>query len=615
MNHQRGGSAPADGGIADRLDRAFRYLGAATVVLALVIAALFAYVLGSLRPDQLRSGSGARSVQLAHQAMIDQETGLRGYLLLDDAAFLEPYREGVDALRAHSAETDQRVGSIASVARLVMAMRLAEQAWTSQWAVVVAENRAPSDPDELASFLDEGKELFDAYRARQQELSDFLNLRRDELQRREGIAFGLGLGIMVIVLTALALVMERQRRDLRRALIEPVNAIVTATEGIAAGDMQSRVTTQGPAEFQRIAASVNQMGEALTVLSVDARARSAVIEQQGDHLREILSMAREVAGSLSLRYVLQSVTASAVTVSGFPRVTVWLHREGGAGGSLIAAHDSAAPDEPSASVPTIEVGVGVVGQAIKYGRTTTENAQSVPSVEVHVEHPLRQLAIPLIVGAQVIGALEFSSPEPALLTSGSLEVLETLAIHAAAAIEAARLHSQAEALSHTDALTGLANRRSLDRDLIAECERSARYERPLALIMFDVDHFKAYNDAWGHQRGDEALQELAATVVRELRGTDTAYRYGGEEFAVLARETNSADAAVLAERLRNRIQEHFASDGTLSPITASFGIGLVPPGEPRPELLIGSADAALYVAKANGRNRVETDVPPPDGVG
>jgi diguanylate cyclase (GGDEF)-like protein len=191
------------------------------------------------------------------------------------------------------------------------------------------------------------------------------------------------------------------------------------------------------------------------------------------------------------------------------------------------------------------------------------------------------------------------------MLDGSLEVLQTLASHAAAAIEAARLHGETEALAQTDGLTGLANRRRLDLDLAAECERARRYGRPLALVMFDVDHFKRFNDTYGHLRGDETLQELATTVRSEIRTTDTVYRYGGEEFAVLTRETDAEHAMALAERLRGRIEQHFAARGSSTPITASFGVGCVPPDEPVPDLMIASADAALYRAKLDGRNRVK----------
>jgi diguanylate cyclase (GGDEF)-like protein len=303
--------------------------------------------------------------------------------------------------------------------------------------------------------------------------------------------------------------------------------------------------------------------------------------------------------------VLRSVATSALSITAFPRVVIWFSGEDG-DQSLTAVFDSATLDGAPIDVMTAKVGIGALGQAVKFGRPATEVVGEEPSVEVHPERPLRSLAVPLVVGARVSGALEFSSSDPLLLTDMSLEVVETLAIHAAAAIEAARMHGLAEELGKTDALTGLANRRRLDSDLALECERTSRYERPLALIMFDVDHFKDFNDAFGHQRGDEALQELAATVRLELRATDTAYRYGGEEFVVLARETSGEQAFALAERLRARIQEHFTARGALAPVTASFGVGVVPPGQAQPGLLIGSADVALYDAKSQGRNRVQS---------
>jgi diguanylate cyclase (GGDEF)-like protein len=600
------GEVMATDGVVDGLRHAFRYLALAMIVLGLVIAALFGYVLGSLRPNQLRYTSGDRAVQMAHAAMIDQETGLRGYLLTHQAEFLQPYHQGTATLTTENAIAEQKLGSDPAVAPQLLNMRVAEQAWISEWAQAVAANQAPTDPTQLVAFLNQGKTLFDAYRAQEQALSDTINNKRDTLQGREGWSLGIGLGLVLAVGAVLAVMMARQRRVVRDMVIAPVDAIVKTTDRMATGDFDVRIEGVGPAEFQRIADSVNQMGDALARAREGVRAHQASSEQREQQLRKLLTMAREIAGSLSLRYVLRSVASSAASISGLSDVTVWLCDRDEAT-QLTAVFNTATGDAAPVGARTAESGIGVVGQAVKYGRTTTEALGEEPSVEVHPERPLQELAVPLIVGARVSGALEFSSPTPTLLEEGSLELLETLAIHAAAAIEAARLHSQAEELGRTDGLTGMANRRTLDTDLADECERTARYQRPLALIMFDVDYFKRFNDTFGHQRGDEVLQELAETVRRELRATDTAYRYGGEEFAVLARETTAEQASALAERLRARIEEHFQRHGSLAPITASFGVGLVPPGQPQPERLIASADAALYRAKAAGRNNVQAE--------
>jgi len=132
--------------------------------------------------------------------------------------------------------------------------------------------------------------------------------------------------------------------------------------------------------------------------------------------------------------------------------------------------------------------------------------------------------------------------------------------------------------------------------------------------MFDVDHFKRLNDTHGHTRGDEVLQQLAEVVRHEVRTTDTVYRYGGEEFVVLARETGPAEACDLAERLRRRIEAHFAAHGSAEPVTASFGVSFVPPEPAQPQAILAAADAALYRSKSGGRNRVTpavADMPAP----
>ena len=152
-------------------------------------------------------------------------------------------------------------------------------------------------------------------------------------------------------------------------------------------------------------------------------------------------------------------------------------------------------------------------------------------------------------------------------------------------------------LAFVDELTGLPGRRALE-------ERLSGLGPVYTVAMVDVDHFKRFNDTYGHARGDETLQEVARAVLYEVRSTDTAYRYGGEEFAILARETDGKNGMVLAERLRRRIEEHFLAHGSPAPVTASFGVGLVPPGPPVPREMIATADSALYRAKEAGRNRV-----------
>jgi diguanylate cyclase (GGDEF)-like protein len=166
-----------------------------------------------------------------------------------------------------------------------------------------------------------------------------------------------------------------------------------------------------------------------------------------------------------------------------------------------------------------------------------------------------------------------------------------------------------ERLSALDTLTQIANRRRFDLVLRQEWRRSARDESPLSLVFCDIDHFKRFNDTYGHQAGDECLIRVAQAMEETLnRPADLVARYGGEEFIALLVDTGLEGARMLAERMRARVEalkvEHRAS-GVASHLTVSLGVAsVVPRPAVRPEDLVDLADRALYAAKEGGRNRV-----------
>jgi diguanylate cyclase (GGDEF)-like protein len=171
--------------------------------------------------------------------------------------------------------------------------------------------------------------------------------------------------------------------------------------------------------------------------------------------------------------------------------------------------------------------------------------------------------------------------------------------------ELAALSDTLAALSTTDALTGLDNRRSFDDRLAMEMARVARYGVPCALVMIDLDRFKAVNDHHGHQAGDDVLRHVAALLTAEKRTGDMIARYGGEELAAILPHTNAADAAAWAERARARFEGEPTRwrDGAI-PVTASFGIASAPAHAASGSALIEGSDQALYLAKQRGGNAV-----------
>lgn len=168
------------------------------------------------------------------------------------------------------------------------------------------------------------------------------------------------------------------------------------------------------------------------------------------------------------------------------------------------------------------------------------------------------------------------------------------------------LKMKLEKLALHDALTGLCNRLNFDERLQDEMNRTLRYGTHVSLLMLDIDFFKKVNDTYGHQAGDEVIKSIADTISNSIRKSDYASRYGGEEFTVILPETDQTKAIELAERIRLAIeQKDFRiSESVTIHLTISIGVGSSSERIISPELLIQTADGALYNAKENGRNQV-----------
>jgi diguanylate cyclase (GGDEF)-like protein len=176
-------------------------------------------------------------------------------------------------------------------------------------------------------------------------------------------------------------------------------------------------------------------------------------------------------------------------------------------------------------------------------------------------------------------------------------------------VELKRTHDALRALANTDGLTGLTNRRRFDEVLLSECKRLARTESQLGLIMLDIDYFKAFNDTYGHTAGDECLRKIASALSAAMqRGADLAARYGGEEFACILPEITLPGTIAVAERIQAGIETlaitHATSQiaRTVTSSVGAFNITCTPATVPEDVLI--AADACLYQAKLEGRNRI-----------
>lgn len=214
------------------------------------------------------------------------------------------------------------------------------------------------------------------------------------------------------------------------------------------------------------------------------------------------------------------------------------------------------------------------------------------------------LAMPLRAHKRVCGAL-FLTRESEAFTARELRLLRIYCNQAAVAIENAIVYERVENLAATDALTGLFNRRYLDGALERELARADRSGSSLALLLLDIDHFKSFNDSYGHAMGDLVLKKVATTLQRCLRQADVLARFGGEEFVVLLPQVGERGAVESAERIRAALERSgIHPGGPRKRLTVSIGLAMLRDHADTSEALLRAADEALYRAKDAGRNRV-----------
>lgn len=268
------------------------------------------------------------------------------------------------------------------------------------------------------------------------------------------------------------------------------------------------------------------------------------------------------------------------------------------------------------------LGSGVVGECAATGRTIDlDDTRGYPGFVDTLGGTRSELCVPAIHDGRVLAVLNAESPRPGAFR-GQRALFETVAalvagvLNAAALLERLQLANRRleemnkalEATARVDALTGVGNRRRFDHWLAEAGTVASASGLPMAVLMIDVDHFKAFNDGYGHLAGDDCLRRVARSLEAGVAGTPLRLaRYGGEEFAAVGVGLDVGAAAAIAERLRATIadacHEHrHAPEGCL---TVSIGVAIGVPGPAGPEGLTAAADAAMYTAKAAGRNRVE----------
>jgi diguanylate cyclase (GGDEF)-like protein/PAS domain S-box-containing protein len=334
-------------------------------------------------------------------------------------------------------------------------------------------------------------------------------------------------------------------------------------------------------------------------------------ERHAKQLTDLHETSIELTSELNLNTLLQSIATRALNLIGGTYCYCYLYRPG----ADLLERVAMAGQKLFPGRTTRRRGESFVGHIWETGAPLlVDDYNSWPGRDREYDHyPSRALVgVPIHWGEEFLGVISIMALLPHRYTQADVGVLDMFATQAAIAIRNARLYGTIEQLAVTDELTGLFNRRGFFQLGEREFEGSLRFNRPLAALMFDIDHFKRVNDTLGHPAGDQLLRLLADCFRQNTRGIDVAGRYGGEEFALLMPETLLPGAVQIAERLRQSIADlsvpiHPANGDSSTVdihITVSIGVAALLPDVPSLAVLLERTDQALYRAKDSGRNRV-----------
>lgn len=587
---------------------------------AIVLAALFA--LGLLLISATERASRAY-IWVAHTEEVirtvdellgdirEAESGQRGFLLTRSPI----YADTVDARVASAVEKASELAILtkdnreqqARMKRLKISLKakidalrkpldLAERGKFNEAIAFVSSGRGRALMSEIAQEADQIKSA-------EQGLLEIRSREADAQAdwNRHLILFG-GPIVMLLFLGAISLLVRSVRR--------PIAEVLSSMNAFGQGDFTARASVEtGTRELNRLARSYNEMADRLTealdqqqrsdqkllAANVELRAQGTALQARGEAIELLGGMAHRMQAARTdeelaevLRCFLPRVlpsTPGALYVHNNSRTILIRLAEWGGASEL---PDGFSPDDC---------------WALRRGQGHAIVAPGLDVVCAHV-HDANALyhCEPVLAGGQVIGLLYLKGivgdEEGFRLTVLTENIALALANH--------QLQRGLREQSIRDPLTNLFNRRYLEETLEIEVARAARTRGPLSVVMCDVDHFKRFNDTFGHDAGDALLRSVGALIQAHFRDGDVACRYGGEEFAIVAPGADTHHLAKRAERLATAIRDmivHHAGQ-SLGPVTMSFGVAALMGAEKDGSALLRTADAALYKAKKLGRDRV-----------
>lgn len=322
-------------------------------------------------------------------------------------------------------------------------------------------------------------------------------------------------------------------------------------------------------------------------------------QRRAAQLEAINTLSRQTTSILDMRELLEK--SCDVILQAFPvdHVAMLLLEDG----RLLVRAQKGRLTELFPEGTEIPQGTGLSRRALESGKAVVENdVNTVAGYVPGLAEAQSEMCVPLISLGETIGVLALESARVAAFQPTDVQPLESVADICATAIQNARYFERVQQLAYVDGLTGIFNRRYFEMRVNEEIERTRRYGNALSLVMVDLDHFKRLNDEFGHLLGDEVLRQVCGILAHNLRKSDIACRYGGEEFVILMPQTIGEHALAAADKLRRTVAT-WNFPGVPRPVTISAGVASLETNGSRDDL-VHAADLALYAAKQAGRNRV-----------
>jgi diguanylate cyclase (GGDEF)-like protein len=364
---------------------------------------------------------------------------------------------------------------------------------------------------------------------------------------------------------------------------------------------------------EQLRARIAELEQELEQSEAQAKTLGELLEKKLSEIYAHYHISRTIASLLDIQEMLRQVTGIIKRAIPFDRISLYLLDENKEKLNLYFFSGLDVKQKIS-----LDMGQGTPGRIVESGEHAQIHDLAVfyETFNDFVHFPGEEkrdgsyIGVALKVHNATIGVIGMDSAKKYGLGVDDMDFMAVLSHQIAAGIDRARLFEKIQQLSQQDGLTGLYNHRMFQSRLRQEMSRRNRTQKPLSLIMLDIDHFKQFNDNYGHQAGDAVLKELSLIITSQSRcaSIDICCRYGGEEFAVIMPELELHNAVKVAERIRRVVEGNefsISENNAAARVTISLGVsGITGADDLSPEELVKKADDALYLSKKNGRNRV-----------